>query len=70
MFDPWSLITFLRFFENLFFNVCCKIKRGDIGYVYGTSLQELSFVCLTVWAHKECIQIECLPAKLFVRTLT
>lgn len=57
VFDPWSLITFLSFFENLLFNVCCKIKPVDIGCVYGTSLQELSFLCFTVWAHKKFIQI-------------
>ena len=52
VFDPWSLMTFLCFFENLLFNVHCKINPVDIGYVYGTRLQELSFLCFPVWAHK------------------
>lgn len=44
VFDPRLLMIFLCFFENFLFNVCYEINLVDIGCVYGTRLQELSFV--------------------------
>lgn len=52
VFDPRLLMIFLCFFENFLFNVCYEINLVDIGCVYGARLQELSFLCFPVWAHK------------------
>lgn len=52
VFDPRLLMIFLCFFENLLFNVHYEINLVEIGCVYSTRLQELSFLCFPVWAHK------------------
>lgn len=52
VFDPMLLMIFFCFFENLLFNVHCEINPVDIGHIYGTRLQELSFLCFPAWAHK------------------